>query len=98
MALRAVVAFPPVADQPDPPTHRRFTYSVDSGEAVVTDVAIDAPSFNVEPLNHGQSLFVSLVDVDAANNASNPSERTVTIEDTIPPEQPGELAVSVEQI
>lgn len=96
-AFKVTVLFPAVAEQPDPPVSRRFTYKVNDGEPTTTEYPVEQAQIDFVA-HENDVLELVLEDVDDAGNVSEPSVRVVTITDTVPPAQPGELGISLEEV
>lgn len=74
---------------------RVLTVAVNGGEPVEDSYAGDALESNEYSFEDGAEVTGSLVDIDDAGNASQPSEFSVTVTDTIAPPQPGVVGFSV---
>ena len=97
MALKYTVSLPPVGASDV--EHREL--SVTLGEGPTTVVNLDKTADLYELLvERDVAVALSLVDVDASGNKSQPSPTLAfTSKDTVPPPAPGELGVTkVEQV
>jgi len=90
--FRVEVAFPVLTDADV--VSREFAYKVGEDAEVVTVYDKDVPSVELR-LPQNATVALRLVDIDDAGNRSEPSERTFTAVDTVPPAKPGELNVTV---
>src|SRR4051812_36980270 len=79
--------------------HREATIKIGDTEPTVLSISKGSTEFTVDT-DRNVSVTISLVDVDTSGNKSAPSDPlTFTATDTVPPPQPGTLAVaSVEQV
>lgn len=90
------VLFPPVKDADV--ANRAFNYSINGEAGTLVSLPKDALEYEILAPRDAD-VVLSLVDVDGSGNQSLPSTRTFKVVDTIPPQQPGELSVTVtEQI
>lgn len=98
MARFKVRVLLPATRPADRVTSREVTITTNGGQPQVQTVAPDAGQFDFFG-NEGDSVSVSLVDLDQAGNRSAARNGTTTITDTIPPQQPGELAfTTIEEV
>ncbi len=76
---------------------RRLTVSVQGGPVITVDSAADVTTVENDGFvgNNGETVTLSLVDIDAAGNQSAPSEAGVTLADVIPPPAPGAIGLAV---
>jgi hypothetical protein len=88
----------PALPVPNEVAQRELTPTV-SGTAMPA-VLVDptAADFLVGQFDVGVQGSVSLVDIDAAGNRSDPRVETFTVSDTIPPPAPGEFGFRSEQV
>lgn len=88
---------PPDLAQADPPVSRVLSRSLNGGAAVEEIVTL-TDTESVFEADEGDDVALALVDVDNAGNRSVPSVRTFTVVDNVPPAQPGELQVTLEEL
>lgn len=74
---------------------RELTLVVNGGEPVVSRFPGNATDLGAVTVPQGASVVLSLVDVDDAGNRSLPATLEFVAEDTLPPSQPGGLAVTL---
>jgi hypothetical protein len=85
----------PVLPTPHDVLTRRLSYSIGGADVVTVDMSptdVLLPGLLGED---GDTLSVTLVDIDDAGNSSEPREQEFVLSDTIPPSQPGEIGVRV---
>jgi hypothetical protein len=77
---------------------RTVAVSVNGTRQPDTDLAPDAASLVIGTFKVGDVLGGTLVDTDAAGNASPPRPFSFTVADTVAPPEPGEVNFAVEQV
>lgn len=85
----------PVLPIPHDVEIRRLSYSIAGAEVVTVDMAptdVLLPDLAGED---GDTLSVTLIDIDDAGNSSEPRQQEFVLSDTIPPAMPGEIGVKI---
>ena len=85
----------PVLPIPHDVLTRRLSYSIAGGDVVTVDMATTDVLLPGLAGEDGDTLSVTLVDIDDAGNSSEAREQEFVLSDTIPPAQPGEIGVRV---
>lgn len=75
-------------------TTRELSVALNGGTPTVVTLTPDVGSSDFFALE-GDKADVSLVDVDQANNRSVARTGSLVVSDTVPPHQPGDLAITV---
>jgi hypothetical protein len=96
--FRVFVQLPPLAaGEPGEVLKRTLSRSVNGGETVVQDVAVDMAETSFEALQN-DSVHLELRNIDDGNNVSEPSIFDFVVLDTIAPAAPSEMGVRLEEI
>lgn len=85
----------PVLSTPTDVVKRELTVQLDGAEATVHEVTVNQTSVDGLSGRQGAKVSLNLVDIDDGDLRSQASSLEVTLSDTVPPENPGELSVRI---